>query len=158
MSKRKLEVDWRREARTDFDLPLRKYERYLESQGFRKSTIESYAGQVQRYLEFARTDRPSVETASLFKDSLHDRNLARSTINNYSFAVACYHEMYGEEVSLPFLKRNNELPYYFDEEEVLRIFNVCNNIKHYTMLQVLFYACLRASELCNLDDRDLPNS
>ena len=27
----------------------------------------------------------------------------------------------------PFVKRNNEIPYYFDEDEVLRIFAVCHN-------------------------------
>jgi len=26
--------------------------------------------------------------------------------------------MHGEVVSFPFLKRNNELPFYFDEDEV----------------------------------------
>jgi integrase/recombinase XerD len=37
----------------------------------------------------------------------------------------------------------------------LRIFSVINNIKHFAMLQTIFYGCLRASELCNLDDNDL---
>ena len=63
--------------------------------------------------------------------------------------------MMGEAVSLPFLKRNDELPYYFDEGDVHAIFDSCSNSKHYVMLQTLFYACLRASELANLDDQDL---
>jgi integrase/recombinase XerD len=63
--------------------------------------------------------------------------------------------MIGEEISFQFLKRNNNLPYYFDEEDVLKIFGSCHNLKHYAMLQTLFYGCLRASELCNLDDSDL---
>ena len=53
------------------------------------------------------------------------------------------------------MKRNDELPFYFDQDEVLRIFEACHNLKHLAMLQTLFYGCLRASELCNLDDRDL---
>jgi integrase/recombinase XerD len=44
---------------------------------------------------------------------------------------------------------------YFTEEEVILIFGVCHNLKHLAMLQTLFYGCLRASELCNLDDEDL---
>jgi integrase len=32
---------------------------------------------------------------------------------------------------------------------------VTPNLKHLCMFQVLFYGCLRASELCNLDDDDL---
>jgi integrase/recombinase XerD len=155
MARKKLEVNWTRESSVDFDIPIRRYGRYIEDLGFRESTVESYVGLVTRYLKFANTDRPTVEAAARFRDSLHDRNLARSTINNYSFAISTYHKMHGEEVSFPFMKRNNELPFYFDEDEVLRIFGVCNNVKHYAMLQTLFYGCLRASELCNLDDGDL---
>ena len=155
MSKRKLETNWGLGAPVDFNVSLKRYKRYLEDLGFRESTIESYVGHVGRYLEFAKTDKPTTEAAERFRDTLHDRNLARSTINNYSFALVAYHRMHGENVSFPFLKRNNELPYYFDEEEVLRIFNACYNIKHVAMLQTLFYGCLRASELFNLDDRDL---
>jgi integrase/recombinase XerD len=32
---------------------------------------------------------------------------------------------------------------------------VCSNIKHLAMLKTMFYAGLRASELCNLDDSDV---
>jgi len=155
MERRKLDFDWNRVVLVDFEMPLRRYRRYLEDQGFRESTVESYVGNVGRYLKFAKTDRPTTDTATCFRDTLHDKNLARSTINNYSFAMACYHGMYGEEVSFPFMKRNDEIPCYFDEEEVERVFSACHDLMHLAMLQTLFYGCLRASELCNIDDRDL---
>jgi integrase len=63
--------------------------------------------------------------------------------------------MMGKDLSLPFLKRNDELPYYFDKEDVHSIFDACINFEHYAMLQTIFYACLVARELCNLDDKDL---
>jgi len=37
----------------------------------------------------------------------------------------------------------------------MRIFGICCNIKHLAMLKTIFYASLRASELCNLDDSDV---
>ncbi len=155
MERRKLDFDWNRVNVIDFEMPLRRYRRYLEDRGFRESTVESYIGNVGRYLKFAQTDRPTTDTATCFRDTLHDKNLARSTINNYSFAMACYHSMYGEEASFPFMKRNDEIPCYFDPEEVIRIFGACHNLMHLAMLQTLFYGCLRASELCNLEDSDL---
>lgn len=139
MERKKLEVNWHLGVPVDFEMPLRRYRRYLEDQGFRESTLESYVGNVGRYLKFAKTDRPTTDTATCFRDTLHDKNLARSTINNYSFAMACYHSMYGEEVSFPFMKRNDEIPYYFDGDEVARVFSACNNLKHLAMLQTLFY-------------------
>lgn len=96
MQKRRMDVNWHLEAAVDFELPLKRYRQYLEDHGFRGSTVESYVGNVGRYLRFAKTDRPSKEAATCFRDTLHDRNLARSTINNYSFAIECYHAMYGE--------------------------------------------------------------
>jgi integrase/recombinase XerD len=63
--------------------------------------------------------------------------------------------MLGEKVKLQHLKRNEIMPYYFDESEVQAIFSACQNLKHLAMLQLLFFGCLRASELCNLDDLDL---
>jgi integrase/recombinase XerD len=67
--------------------------------------------------------------------------------------------MIDQPVKLPFLKLNNSLPYYFDEKDILKIFSVCNNLKHYCMLKVLFFGCLRSGELCKLDVSDYdPNN
>jgi integrase/recombinase XerD len=156
MSKKRLSLDWTIKARVeDFKPTLIRYRKYLMDNGFRNSTIDSYVGHVGRFLEFAQSERPPESTAFAFRDQLLSKNLSRSSLNNYSFAIKCYYRMIGEEISFPFLKRNNHLPYYFDQEDVLRIFALCNNLKHYAMLQTLFYGCLIASELCNLDDCDV---
>ena len=63
--------------------------------------------------------------------------------------------MMGQEINFPFLKRTNEIPYYFTSDDVCRIFDQINNIKHLAMFKTAFYACLRASELCNLDVEDI---
>lgn len=60
-----------------------------------------------------------------------------------------------EKVEYHFLKRNDEIPYYFSEEDVLKIFSVIRNIRHFAIFLTIFYGCLRASELCNLDDCDV---
>jgi integrase/recombinase XerD len=63
--------------------------------------------------------------------------------------------MLGEKVDIPFLPRDQTLPNFFSEEEINRIFSVIRNLRHLCIFQVMFYACLRASELCDLDDEDL---
>lgn len=156
MAKKRLDIDWTKVDQVkDLNPALKRFRHYLKNNGFRKSTIDGYVICAGKYLEFAKTDRPLIEDATRFRETLLEKNLARSTLNNYSFAVKTYHKMLGDSIKLPFLKRNDELPYYFDEEDVLKIFSTCNNIKHYAMLQTLFYGCLRANELCNLDDSDL---
>lgn len=156
MSKKRLDVDWGSEDGViDFNPYLIQYRKHLIDIGFRKSTIESYVCLVRSYLKYSKTNRPTAKDFTEFRDSLHGKNLARSTLNNYSFAIKKYHEMWGEQIEYPFLQRNDEIPYYFDEEDVLRIFSVITNIKHLAMFQTLFYGCLRATELCNLDDEDV---
>jgi len=157
MSKKRLNVKWSEDTQpaTDFKRLLVRYTNYLNDIGLRESTIESYVGCVGRYLEFAQTDRPSAEDSVRFRELLHERGLSRSTINNYSFGIKNYHKMLGESIPVLFLKENEHIPYYFDEDDVLRIFSVCHNIKHLAMLHTLFYGCLRASELCHLDDGDI---
>jgi len=156
MSKKRLALDWSIKARIeDFKPTLIRYKKYLVDNGFRSSTIDSYVGHVGRFLESSQSERPSASKAIEFREELLSRNLSRSSVNNYSFAIKSYYKMIGEDISFPFLKRNNDLPYYFDEDDVLRIFSACSNMKHYAMLQTLFYGCLRASELCHLNDSDV---
>ncbi len=153
--RKRLNINWTIKKSIDFKPSLSRYRNYLIDHGFRDSSVTSYMSHASMYLEFAQTDRPSPETASKFKEHLHSKKLSRSTINNSSFAVKKYHEMLGEKIDLPYLNRNKTMPYYFDEEDVLKIFSACHNLKHYAMLNVLFYGCLRVSELANLDDSDV---
>jgi integrase/recombinase XerD len=152
--RKKLNVDWTRGvASYDLKPALKRYGRYLEDRGLRRSTIESYVFRLGKFLEFAQDDTPQVEDFARFRETL--RGLSQSTINNYSFAIKSYYEMCGQSIDFKFVKPNNTIPYFFDENDIAKIFSVCNNIKHLAMLQTLFYGCLRASELCSLDDSDL---
>lgn len=156
MSKKRMDVNWKREiGKEDIKPAVKRYRRYLEDKGLRPSSIPMYALHVGKYLEFSGTDIPSEDDFANFRDNLHDKKLSRSTINNYSFSIRKYHEMLGQKLSFTFIKPNNTIPYYFDESEIAEIFHKCNNLKHLAMLKTMFYASLRASELCNLDDSDV---
>lgn len=152
---KKLAVNWSRTRSASFDKALKKYRRYLEEQGLRESTIEEYIGNAGRYLQFARTDKPSLKDYENFRDSLHEWKLSRSTINQYNYAIKAYHSMLGESLSIKRLEPNNKIPHFFTAEDINEIFSAIPNLKHLAMLKTLFFACLRASELCALDDEDL---
>jgi len=147
-----LQIDWNL---PDNDAKLRRFKRYLKDKGVRQSTLDDYLLRIERYLRFCGNEQPSPETAQQYRDSLMDRNLSRSSVNNCCFAIKNYHKMLGQDVKFPFLKRTNTIPYYFTADEVCRIFDQVNNIKHLAMFKAAFYGCLRASELCNLDLEDL---
>jgi integrase/recombinase XerD len=150
-----VDIDWSIPELTSFDQVLRRFKYYLNEQGHTESTIENYIGNVKRYLAFSETDRPSLQDWGHFRNHLHDMRLARSTLNQYSYAAKAYHAMLGEELPVKRLEPHNEIPYYFNEEDVIKIFAAIKNIKHLAMLETVFYAHLRASELTSLNDEDL---
>lgn len=159
--KKKLAIDWGRVPQTEcVDPALIRYRRFLEDHGFKDSTILSHVDRVRRYLKHVGTDHPSINDFKEYRQTLLDRHLSRSTINNTCGAIKRYYEMNDEEIRFPFLPPTGRIPYYFAASDILKIFEASAvNLKHYTMLNVLFYGCLRASELCGLDlpDVDLKN-
>jgi integrase/recombinase XerD len=156
MPKKRMEVNWDREIRTeDFKPALKHFRGYLKNNGLRASTIDMYVYRAGKYLEFAHSDTPSNDDFLKFREMLEERVLSRSTFNNYFFSIKKYHEMQGNPIDFHFIAPRNTIPYYFEESDIARIFSVCYNIKHLAMLQTMFYASLRASELCDLDEIDL---
>jgi site-specific recombinase XerD len=156
MSKKRLDVSWGRAVgKEDFKPILKRYDRYLEENGIRESTRSSYVFRVGKFLEFAQDDMPLEEEFVRFREILHERKLSRSTINNYCFSIKKYYEMKGKTIDFNFIRPMNTIPHFFDENDIAKLFSVCHNLKHLAMLKTLFYGCLRASELCSLDDSDL---
>lgn len=150
--RQKLSVSW---DLPNHDVELRRFNRYLRDKGVRPTTLSDYIQRAGKYLEFCGSDQPSPEKAQEYRDHLLDRNLSRSSVNNYCFAVKNFHTMLGQDVKFPFLKRTNEIPYFFTASEANKIFDQIGNIKHLAMFKTAFYACLRASEICNLDVEDI---
>lgn len=151
----KVNVDWSIPKSNKFGQALKRFKRYLEDQGHRQSTIEGYLGNVKRYLVFSGTDHPSLQDWQNFKDQMHDRKLSRSTLNQNAYSARAYHRMLGGDLPVKRLEPHNEIPYYFDEEDIIKIFGAVQNLKHLAMLEMIFFSCLRVSELCSLNDEDI---
>jgi integrase/recombinase XerD len=150
-----MKYNWSIIKKTDFEHTLKQYRSYLQEHGIRDSTITVYEGNLLRYLEFCETDKPSINNWERFRETLFDQRLKRSTLNQYAYAARAYHEMIGMPIEVHRLEPNNQIPFFFTEEDIRKLFSIINNIKHLAMLQTLFYACLRASELCALNDEDV---
>ena len=148
--RKQINVDWSRETKKgDLGPALREYERYLLNLGFRESTIVMYVFRVGKYLEFVETDQPLPSDFSRFREVLQGKRLSRSTLNMYGFSIKKYHDMIKQLITFPFLKPNNMIPYFFNEQDIAKILSVIHNLKHYCMLMVMFYGCLHVSDLIN---------
>ena len=150
-------VNWHTTSAKIFqkDVVLERFNRYLKGIGLHDETIKLYTGRLGAFLDHSKQDEPPIEVANDYRDMLVDSNFSRTHINNTCFALKKFYQMNDMEWIFNFLKPNEGVPYYFDDKDVLTIFGVCGNIKHLAMLKTLFFGCLRSSELCKLDDRDI---
>jgi integrase/recombinase XerD len=140
----------------DLKLVVARYKKHLKDIGLRNATIEGYSSYLGRYLAFTGESYPPVSRAKEYREELLQGNLSRQTVNNACIAIKKFYKMLGEDYSFPYLSTNEVLPFFFDEDEVLKIFNAAScNIKHQAMLKILFYGGLRASEICTLEDHDI---
>jgi integrase/recombinase XerD len=151
----KLKVDWSRKNSNDVDPTLRRFERWLVENGYREACVLTYTGAVKKFLEVAKSVNPTLDDAMNWHGDLAESKLARSTVNIWGAGLKAFYRSRGMELALPYMKVNNKIPYFFSEDEVLAIFNATTNLKHYTMLNVMFYCMLRAGDLINLEDDDI---
>ena len=56
---------------------------------------------------------------------------------------------------IPYPREEQDLPVVLSREELAKLFNACNNIKHRMMLKLLYSSGLRRNELLNLKIDDI---
>jgi integrase/recombinase XerD len=61
----------------------------------------------------------------------------------------------GKTILFALQAKEHKLPKALSKNEVKRIFNSCNNIKHCCILILIYYAGLRRSELIDLENSDI---
>jgi len=152
----KIRTRWDR-LQTKFDANpiLKRFGRWMIDHGYSEASIDDYIKAIRLYLQTSENATPSIEDAKDYHSKMAASNLARATVNIRRAALMAFYKSQGVELRLPYLKPNNQVPYFFDETDVLTIFNSCSNLKHYAMLSLMFHCMLRVSDLCNLEDRDV---
>ncbi len=147
MKAKKMQIDWSLKAPAKPD--MERFGRYPKGQGYMPLTIHCYLAFAGRYLA-------SRKTIPEFLEYLHDHHQSGNSVNNYINAIKAYYRMLGQPLTdLKHVRKPEGIPYYFDEDDIRKIFGVIKNLKHKSMLTLMFYTCLRATELCSLDVEDI---
>ncbi|MDD1748785.1 MAG: site-specific integrase, partial [Methanothrix sp.] len=87
----------------------------MKDHGYRDATIEDYRNAIRLYLKTIGTTAPSVEDAKEYHSNMAASNLARATVNIRRAALLAFYRSQGLELKLLYLKPNNQIPYFFDE-------------------------------------------
>ena len=126
------------------------------------TTIDAYTYHVRRFADFIKkplrqATPEDVRTFQLYL--IQEKKVAYSTFNQAVCALRFYYR-YTQRMSwpvtmVPFGKRPKTLPTVLSRNEIQRLFQCTENLKHRTFLMTLYSAGLRFSEAANLRIADL---
>lgn len=147
---------WQKKA--VFDL-----EEKLVLKRFSEHTIRSYTSSLTLFLLY--TDRSSMEDVSkkevegFLRYMYNERNISESYMNVIINSIKAYYEKVlgwpkmRFDIARP--KRPFKVVQPFSKQEVERFFSVIKNLKHKTLLMLVYSSGLRISEVCNIRRQDI---
>lgn len=137
----------------------------LELKHYSKSTIRSYVGHFEDFLNFHNTKNPNNLNEIDIRRYLSSKaqaGKANSTLNQIVNAIKFYYEMVLNmpnrfyEIERP--KKEQRLPKVLAKENVLKMIAVTTNIKQKCILETLYSGGLRRGELLNLKLGDIDSN
>jgi len=148
------------------------YTKILESmkkemlrRSYSQRTIDTYLASIQRFLDYCNKEPRKIKKADIknYLDLLAERKMSGSSLNISLSAIKFLIEdslHRNININLRFSKMPKTLPLFLTKEETLRLFDAIENKKHKLMVQMMYSAGLRVSELLNLRlaDLDFENS
>jgi integrase/recombinase XerD len=142
---------------------LNKYTNWMEVKRYSKSTIESYTNALLVFFSYLHTkDADQINNQDVMDFNTNyilKKNLSATYQSQFINALKLFyqtvrnHKLAIDQLIRP--KQGHKLPKVISEEEVAAIINACQNLKHKTMLSLIYSAGLRRSELLNLLKTDI---
>ncbi|MCX8167218.1 MAG: site-specific integrase [Candidatus Micrarchaeota archaeon] len=138
--------------------------RELVSRKYSYKTIKSYIFYNRDFLNFT-CKKPSDTTDSDIKDYLlyliEKKDAATSTLNQAINALKFYYgtilkKKFVYEIKRP--RKNKKLPVVLSKEEVAKILSSVDNIKHKTILMLVYSTGLRVGEVVRLKPEDIDSN
>jgi integrase/recombinase XerD len=125
-------------------------------------TQENYQSSVKSFLyKFKDAKEPSRISTQEIKEYL----CTFDTINTRNHKLCAIKSFYEITVGMPlkldkipFSKKDKKLPIVLSVEEIQKMFDVCDNLKHKVILSLLYSCGLRVSELINLKWENIDRS
>lgn len=126
-------------------------------------TIQAYISCLRAFVRYISPSHPRTITEDGIRAYLlhliESENMAPATINQaYNALRFLYVELYKMPFvirNLPRLKKERKLPDVLDQEDILKIIASVENLKHKTMLLLIYSAGLRVGEVVRLKANDI---
>lgn len=140
-----------------------KYIQTLKERRYSNNTILTYCDLFSQFIGYFKNDKLEELTRKEIEDYIYylieSRNISHSTQNQHINAIKFYYEkVLGcprdyYQINRP--RKENRLPEVLSKAEVIRILSNTNNIKHRTILAMIYSSGLRIGELLSLKASDI---
>lgn len=131
------------------------YRKDLLLKNYSKNSIENYVSQVYCFLNYF--NGKYTEPVKINENSIKEWLLQANTINTRKHRISAVKLFYIHTIKQPlkfkhieYPRSEKKLPIVLSQDEIQRMFDACDNLKHKTILAILYSCGLRVSELINL--------
>jgi site-specific recombinase XerD len=131
------------------------YRKDLKLKAYSQNTIENYSSQIYLFLNFF--NGKFTEPSKINEQAIKDWLLLAKTVNSMKHRISAVKLFYHFTIHQPKKFKNIEyprsekkLPIVLSKDEIQRMFDVCENLKHRVILSLLYSTGMRVSELINL--------
>lgn len=134
---------------------IQQYSDDLRLKNYADNTIANYCSQVELFLKQFEpvATKPSEISEKQIKEWLLKANTINSRKHRIS-AVKLFYQLTGKQPLkfkyIEYPRSEKKLPIVLSQQEIQRMFNACENLKHKVILSLLYSCGLRVSELLNL--------
>ena len=144
----------------ELPMPLKKLETELKLRGFSKQTSKMYLFYNRKFLEFIKKNPEDIKDDDIkefLASKMSDDLLSNSSVALIKAAIKFFYtEMLGKNMSLiKTPKATKELPVVLSRDEIRKLIDNTENIKHKLLIELLYSTGLRLSECSNLQYSNL---
>lgn len=134
---------------------INKFKRELEIRNFSFKTVKSYMFAINKFLEFSENKGLNENTIKDYIQTLLKRQNPSTVSQNLSAIEFFFEKVLNQKIKIPHPKRNKTIPIILTPDEIKKLIESTNNIKHKLILKLLYGCGLRVSEVINLDKSDI---
>jgi len=139
------------------------YSEDLKLKNYAENTILNYCSQVKCFLE--HFNKVATKPSEISEKQIKEWLLLANSINGRKHrisAVKLFYKFTGKQPlkfkHIEYPRSEQKLPIVLSQDEVQKMFDVCENLKHKTILALLYSCGLRVTELINLRWQNIDRS
>lgn len=138
---------------------IKLFREVLFLRNYAPQTIKTYLKAVNSFFQFANLTKPTQDSLYKYALGLKEKELSFSHIKNSVMAVRLYSDLVlGLKLHSNFLskyRKERKLPDVLSIEETRTVINSIGNLKHKTIISLIYSSGLRISECVNIKVKDI---